>query len=545
MDKLEEIFLKIIKKSKIVPKMTLNKNLKNFTSDFGISLRKVIRPSIQKLLMTKTDRNVLNPKKINASKEDTIMFVSSHSIEQDLIATYVTVDRNFYTVMGTIEQIKNYPKIFFAWLHGLIVVDRHNKESKKTINEKQVRVHNKGTSTLICAEATYNNSENLPIEKIFSGFYRAANLSNENVKVVVVTHFADYNYKDYYKQEYYNEKGELIKFEELENIIKNYTINDINNGKIINNFYNKYGESIDITDLAYSILEKEKSNDCYTRYSDVIDIQQFFDKNSEVSYVNYLSKNNKEIPNIDYTVYYDKNNNKLNYYKLLTDINNYNELNKDGYLSTGEKVNILNYTKKRKANDKIIYDTDGNEILLDETKEIIKNYKKAYKTYTYLSQTFDNNFDKFVTYLNDVNKKEKIKMPLITAYVRDVMATEMYTSFESYTRPITRKNLPLNARRQFFRSRYDEYMRVKWTSLEKLIEELIYYEGTNPDLELLARRKELYNSFIDFWIEDFPEDNIDIEKLKKKIEYYPYMPSNKDELIQAKISNTELVRTRK
>ncbi len=509
-NKLEELFLKIVKDSKFVPKMTLDKNVDNFTSNIGIRVRRLIQPVIKKILKNKTDRNVILEKFPNIDKKDVLMFVCTHSLEQDVIATYVTVDRSYYTVIGTIEQVKNYPKIIFGWIQGLIVVDRHNKESKKTINDKQVRVHNKGTSSFICAEASYNNSENLPIEKIFNGFYRAANRSNENVKVVVISHFADYNYKDYYKEDYYNNKGQKISFEFIENLVHKSSEEEIKEGFFKNVFYNKNGEKVDLTDLALSIYDGDLGNNCHTRYSDPVDLEKFFEKRKD----------------LQYNIYYDKKKNKLDIYKLYNDIIKYNNLNNIYYLTSGKEVNLLEYNNKNKISDSdIFYNKNYDKVTGTQINEIITNYSAVKNIFDYIIKSkneFNGNFSEFEQYLKESNKKEKEKMPIITEHVRNIMATETWYQLEDNTRVISRKNLPEDARRQFFRSRYDEYVRVNWPNIETLLEELIYYEGKNPDIELVERRKEFYNLVIDFWLEDHPEDHdkIDVESLRKKINHF-------------------------
>ena len=163
-------------------------NIENFTSNFGLKFRKVFHKPISFIVRVVLrffyKKKVIVCKKVNLDKNKCYIFVSNHSVYLDGAAIMATIDRNFYTLFGATEQLYNFDTIF-AWLGGMIYVDRFDKQSRKDSVEKMNRVLRAGNSILLFPEGKWNDTENLLCQKLFSGVY---NLSvQNNVEVVPIS----------------------------------------------------------------------------------------------------------------------------------------------------------------------------------------------------------------------------------------------------------------------------------------------------------------------------------------------------------------------
>ena len=86
--------------------------------------------------------------------------------------------------------------MYANWLTGMIYVDREDEKSRKESLLKMQYILQKGSSLLMFVEGGWNNTENLLVQKPFSGVY---NLSQTNkIEVVPISTFNEYGSRNIY-----------------------------------------------------------------------------------------------------------------------------------------------------------------------------------------------------------------------------------------------------------------------------------------------------------------------------------------------------------
>lgn len=201
------------------------KSVENFTSDFGLFLRRASDKPFKHLCNIFTNANIIyqnqgkdlsdeeyfsslddtyeplsikdiNPKKNNIIVErypklddEPYIFVCNHTTPEDIETVLNIIDRNAYLVLGSIESLKYNPEMYLSWLNGMIPFDIMDNSQRKIVVEKMERVL-KTNSILIFPEGSHNYSPNNLVNKLFTG---PVNLSlKTGRKIVVITMIKDF-----------------------------------------------------------------------------------------------------------------------------------------------------------------------------------------------------------------------------------------------------------------------------------------------------------------------------------------------------------------
>lgn len=189
-------YKKVALKKKMINKIIsrcANKNINNFTSNFGLWMRRkfhwLISFLFRMVIKFYYRKKIIVENKPKLKKNTSYIYALNHSFYLDGSAVIATADKNCYSLFGATEQLYCDICTFFIWFSGLIYVDRTNKESRKDSVPKMSRVLKAGNSILIFPEGRWNDSENLLCQKLFAGVY---NLSVENnVEVIPVSVFKE------------------------------------------------------------------------------------------------------------------------------------------------------------------------------------------------------------------------------------------------------------------------------------------------------------------------------------------------------------------
>lgn len=183
------------------------KDVKHFTSDIGLFLRKKMDKSFKKLCNFFTNANIirvkndnylsdeeyyshlnLNPircssyplsKKKNANnivlerypsleKDESYIFVGNHTCPEDIETMLNIIDRNAYLILGSVEILRYNPEMYLSWLNGMIVFDILESKSRKNLIPKMERVL-KTNSILIFPEGSHNYHPNKLVNNMFDG----------------------------------------------------------------------------------------------------------------------------------------------------------------------------------------------------------------------------------------------------------------------------------------------------------------------------------------------------------------------------------------
>lgn len=128
------------------------------------------------------------------NKGEAYIFASTHSFVEDVITTYAYTDRNAYMLSGTTDQVEHNPQWYAAWVCGMVYVNRLDPENRRASVDKMERVLKSGSSVIIFPEGSWNNTENLIVQPLFSGPYRLA--CRTGCKVVPVAVFHEFGGKE-------------------------------------------------------------------------------------------------------------------------------------------------------------------------------------------------------------------------------------------------------------------------------------------------------------------------------------------------------------
>lgn len=192
-----------------------NANVDNFTSNLGIKVRRGINRPMRFILKLATKGNIIIECYPTLKKNKPYIFAATHSFVEEVSAILSTIDRSAYSLIGTTNQLENNHRVYANWLTGMIYVDRKNKQSREESMLKMERIINRGSSILMFVEGGWNNTENLLVQKPFSGVYKLSH--NNNIEVVPISTFNEFGSKDIYirvgnplKLYDYNQKEALI-----------------------------------------------------------------------------------------------------------------------------------------------------------------------------------------------------------------------------------------------------------------------------------------------------------------------------------------------
>lgn len=169
-------------------------DIENFTSDFGLRVRRAINRPFRAALNITTPGKIIVESYPTLEKGEPYIFAATHSFVDEIPALLAVIDRSVYTLMGSTNQLECNPKIYANWVNGLIYVDRHSEKSRKESMPKMERVLASGSSVLIFSEGGWNNTENLLVMKLFPGIYNLAKKTGK--KVVPIRCFREHGKKD-------------------------------------------------------------------------------------------------------------------------------------------------------------------------------------------------------------------------------------------------------------------------------------------------------------------------------------------------------------
>jgi len=168
--------------------------VENFTTDFGMELRKLFNPIWRNILKVAIHKHVHIEQYPKLDKNKNYIFVCNHSFDEDVISILRTIDRNVYVLNGSADQTEHNPAFLALWLNGMIYVDRKNDNSRKGAIDKMNRVLQNGNSVMLFAEGSYNNTENRLIMPLFNSPYIMSKDNNiEVVPVIAFNEFGDDN----------------------------------------------------------------------------------------------------------------------------------------------------------------------------------------------------------------------------------------------------------------------------------------------------------------------------------------------------------------
>lgn len=152
----------------------LDNNPQNVLSKSSIRIRKTISPMLRFIVPFVTPNSKLEILRRADIPKVPVIFAATHGFREDAEHTVVMAGRQAYVLNGSMKTVfKSFDGIT-SWLAGMILVDRADKESRKSAKEKMVYALKLGASIIMYPEGTWNKSPNELISGLFPGIYDVA-----------------------------------------------------------------------------------------------------------------------------------------------------------------------------------------------------------------------------------------------------------------------------------------------------------------------------------------------------------------------------------
>lgn len=145
-----------------------NTTVSNFTTPFGIKLRRAISPLVRKIIVLSSGKKVIVEQYPKLNKGEPYIFCSTHYFTEDIQAGLGCLDRNAWGLIGTTDQLEHNVAMYGGWCNGIVYVRRYVDESRKEALKKMGYILNHGSSIWVCGEGGWNNSENLLVRDLFA-----------------------------------------------------------------------------------------------------------------------------------------------------------------------------------------------------------------------------------------------------------------------------------------------------------------------------------------------------------------------------------------
>ena len=118
-----------------------------------------------------------------------IIWAPNHTYREDILATFLSVKRSSYLLLGNPPRLYNDFDGLLALFNGVVVVNRKNQKSRHSSIDKCKRVLELGSDLILFPEGVDNKTPNALVLHLFSGIYQIA--KDRNVKIVPVIHYKE------------------------------------------------------------------------------------------------------------------------------------------------------------------------------------------------------------------------------------------------------------------------------------------------------------------------------------------------------------------
>lgn len=143
----------------------------------GVVIRKIISPILRFVVPFVTPNSKLTVVRRAQIPKQPIIFAATHGFREDVEHTVVMAGRQAYMLNGSLLQVFESFDGITAWLAGMVIIDRTDKESRSSSIDKLVRVLELGSSVIMYPEGTWNKSPNELMSGLFPGIYDVAKKS--------------------------------------------------------------------------------------------------------------------------------------------------------------------------------------------------------------------------------------------------------------------------------------------------------------------------------------------------------------------------------
>jgi len=152
----------------------LDNKPENVISKKSIIIRKIVSPVLRFLVPFVTPNSKLKVIRRAKLPNKPVIFAATHGFREDVEHTVVMANRQAYMLNGSLSQVFRSIDGITAWIAGVILIDRTNKESRAASKSKMIYALKQDASVIMYPEGTWNKSPNQLISGLFSGIYDVA-----------------------------------------------------------------------------------------------------------------------------------------------------------------------------------------------------------------------------------------------------------------------------------------------------------------------------------------------------------------------------------
>ncbi len=174
--------------------------MKSEINKTGAKVREKIHPLYLKLMKIVDDKEpiIVNPEKLTEIQEKyfdkniPISFCANHTNSHDIPVAAKAVKKHFYVMIAK-EGLTLIQKIGF-FLNGAVFIKRDNKKSRKNSLLKLISAQKNKLSTLVYAEASWNNKEEKLMNKLYTGIIDASKETGTDIVPLIFIYVDDVCY---------------------------------------------------------------------------------------------------------------------------------------------------------------------------------------------------------------------------------------------------------------------------------------------------------------------------------------------------------------
>ena len=119
--------------------------------------------------------------------DDPVIWTSNHHFKDDALGSALAAKRPAYLVLGSLPLAYNTLDGLLGYLFGCIMINRKNKESRKSAVKKMEKVLECGADLVVWPEGVWNKSPNQLLQHLWPGIYRVA--MDKGVNLVPIVHY--------------------------------------------------------------------------------------------------------------------------------------------------------------------------------------------------------------------------------------------------------------------------------------------------------------------------------------------------------------------
>lgn len=156
----------------------LDNDPEKVVSKYGVKLRKRLNPALRLVAGFGAENKIHVERKAKIPNDKPIIFAPTHGFRDDISATINKIKRHAYLLYASLPHFYYTFEAIALWLNGCAIIDRKDKESKRSAVPKMARVIDFGADVIWYPEGVWNKTPNLLVQDLYHGIYMLAKEKN-------------------------------------------------------------------------------------------------------------------------------------------------------------------------------------------------------------------------------------------------------------------------------------------------------------------------------------------------------------------------------